>query len=134
VVDDLADATEFFLELGFVQQGEGSAEGAWVDGVVGLDGVQVDFAIVATPDGNGKLELIKFQAPPGEGGDVDAPANRQGIRHIAFIVDDLDDVLARLNARGAELVGAVEQYRDMFRLCYVRGPAGIIVELAERIS
>ena len=90
VVDDLADATEFFLELGFVRQGEGSAEGAWVDGVVGLDGVQVDFAMVETPDGNGKLELIKFQAPPGEDGDADAPANRQGIRHIAFIVEDLD--------------------------------------------
>jgi catechol 2,3-dioxygenase-like lactoylglutathione lyase family enzyme len=133
VVDDLAAATEFFAELGMVPQGDGSVDGRWVDRVVGLEGVQVDFAMMETPDGNGGLELIKFQSPPSEGDDRPAPANTRGIRHIAFLVEDIDDVLARLQARGAELVGEVEQYEDIYRLCYLRGPAGIIIELAERI-
>jgi catechol 2,3-dioxygenase-like lactoylglutathione lyase family enzyme len=134
VVDDLAAAAEFFVELGFERQGETPVEGEWVDRIVGLEGVRVDSLMVQTPDGHGRLELIKFHSPPSETGDGHAPANKTGIRHVAFVVDDIDAVLARLRARGAELVGELEQYEDVFRLCYVRGPEGIIVELAERIG
>ena len=134
VVDDLAAATEFFVELGLELQGEGMVEDRWVDRVVGLDGVRVEFAMVQTPDGNGRLELVKFHSPSAQGGDRDAPANTLGIRHIAFAVEDIDAVVARLRARGSELVGELERYEDSYRLCYVRGPEGIIVELAEKID
>ena len=134
VVDDLAAATAFFVELGLELQGEGSVEGPPVDRIVGLEGVRSDFAMVQTPDGHGRLELIKFHAPAGGGGDRHAPANTPGIRHLTFAVDDIDAVVARLQAHGAELVGAVERYEDSYRLCYVRGPEGIIVELAEQIG
>ncbi len=134
VVDDLAAATAFFVELGLKLQGEGPVEGGWADRVVGLEGVRAEIAMMETPDGHGRLELAKFHAPPGRGGDRHAPANTPGIRHITFAVDDIDDVVARLRARGAELVGEVERYEDIYRLCYVRGPEGIIVELAERIG
>jgi catechol 2,3-dioxygenase-like lactoylglutathione lyase family enzyme len=134
VVDDLAAATAFFVELGLKLQGEWSVEGGWVDRVVGLEGVRVEAAMVETPDGHGRLELVKFHAPSGRGGDRHAPANTPGIRHVAFAVDDIDAVVARLRARGAELVGEVERYGDSYRLCYIRGPEGIIVELAERIG
>jgi catechol 2,3-dioxygenase-like lactoylglutathione lyase family enzyme len=134
VVDDLAAATAFFVELGLELRGEASVEGAWVDRVVGLEGVQAEIAMLATPDGHGRLELSKFHAPSGGGGDRHAPANTPGIRHITFAVDDIDAVVASLLARGAELVGEVERYRDIYRLCYVRGPEGIIVELAEKIG
>jgi len=133
VVDDLAAATAFFVELGFKLQGEGRVEGGWVDRIVALEGVRVDFAMMETPDGNGRLELIKFHAPSGPSGDRHAPANTPGIRHLAIAVDDIDAVLGRLLAHGAELVGEVEQYEGVYRLCYIRGPEGIIVELAERI-
>jgi len=134
VVDDLSAAIEFFVELGLVPQGEGSVEGSWVDRIVGLEGVQVDFAMLQTPDGNGRLELVKFRSPPNQDGSEHAPANTPGLRHLAFAVDDIDDVVARLVVHGAELVGEVEQYEDVYRLCYIRGPQGIIVELAERIG
>jgi catechol 2,3-dioxygenase-like lactoylglutathione lyase family enzyme len=134
VVDDLAAATAFFVELGLRLQGEGPVEGPWVDRVVGLEGVRAEITMVETPDGHGRLELTKFHAPPGAGGDRHAPANTPGIRHLAFEVDDIDAVLAGLAARGSELVGEVERYRDRYRLCYVRGPEGIVVELAERIG
>jgi catechol 2,3-dioxygenase-like lactoylglutathione lyase family enzyme len=134
VVDDLAAATAFFVELGLEPRGEGSVEGGGVDRIVGLEGVRADFAFLRTPDGHARLELIKFHTPPGRGGDRHAPANAPGIRHLAFAVDDIDDAVARLQARGAELVGEVERYGDSYRLCYLRGPAGIIVELAERIG
>jgi catechol 2,3-dioxygenase-like lactoylglutathione lyase family enzyme len=134
VVDDLAAATAFFLELGLKLQGEGLVEGGWVDRVVGLEGVRVEFAMVETPNGNGGLELVKFHAPLGRGGDRHAPANTPGIRHVAFAVDDIDAAVAKCRARGAELVGDVENYEDIYRLCYVRGPEGIIVELAEQIG
>jgi catechol 2,3-dioxygenase-like lactoylglutathione lyase family enzyme len=134
VVDDLAAAIAFFVELGLTLQGEGSVEGGWVDRVVGLEGVRSEIAFVRTPDGHSQLELIKFLSPPSPEGDENAPANAPGIRHITFAVDDLDAVLARLRARGAELVGEVERYEDIYRLCYVRGPGGIIVELAEQIG
>jgi catechol 2,3-dioxygenase-like lactoylglutathione lyase family enzyme len=132
VVDDLAAATEFFVELGLELQGQ--VEGGWVDRVVGLEGIRVEYAMMETPDGHGRLELVKFHAPSGGGGDRHAPANTPGLRHLAFAVDDIDAVVASLRARGAELVGEVENYEGIYRLCYVRGPEGIIVELAERIG
>ena len=134
VVDDLAAATEFFVELGLELQGEGAVEGRWVDRIVGLEGVRTDFAMMQTPDGNGRLELVKFHSPSHQGDNRHAPANAPGIRHITFAVDDLDAVVARLQARGAELVGEVERYKNIFRLCYIRGPEGIIIELAETIG
>jgi catechol 2,3-dioxygenase-like lactoylglutathione lyase family enzyme len=134
VVDDLAAATAFFVELGLKLQGEAPVEGAWVDRVVGLEGVRAEIAMMETPDGHGRLELTKFHAPAGGGGDQHAPANTPGIRHVTFAVDDIDAVVTGLRARGAELVGELERYEDSYRLCYVRGPEGIIVELAERIG
>ena len=134
VVDDLAATTAFFLELGLELQGERQVEGGWVDRVVGLEGVRANIAMMETPDGHGRIELAKFHAPSGRGGEEHAPANTPGIRHITFAVDDIDDVVARLQARGAELVGEVERYENSYRLCYVRGPEGIIIELAQRIG
>ena len=134
VVDDLADAVAFFVELGLDLQGETSVEGDWVGRIIGLEGVQAQIAMLQTPDGHGRVELAKFHAPPSPEGDRYAPANTPGIRHIAFAVDDIDDVLARLQARGAELVGEMERYENIYRLCYIRGPEGIIVELAQQIG
>jgi catechol 2,3-dioxygenase-like lactoylglutathione lyase family enzyme len=134
VVDDLAAATAFFVELGLELQGEGVVEGGWVDRVVGLEGVRAEIVMLQTPDGHGRVELASFHAPSGPDGDRRAPANAPGIRHVAFSVDDIDTAVAGLRARGAELVGEVERYRDSYRLCYVRGPEGIIVELAQRID
>jgi catechol 2,3-dioxygenase-like lactoylglutathione lyase family enzyme len=134
VVDDLEAATAFFVALGLERQGGGLVEGDWVDRVVGLEGVRAEMAMMETPDGHGRLELVKFLAPPGPGGDGVAPANALGIRHLTFAVDDLDAALDGVRAHGGELVGEVERYRDVYRLCYVRGPEGIIVELAERLG
>jgi catechol 2,3-dioxygenase-like lactoylglutathione lyase family enzyme len=134
VVDDLLAAIAFFVELGLELEGETPVEGRWVDRIVGLDGVRADIAIVRTPDGHSRLELTKFHRPTATSAEPDAPANTPGIRHISFAVDDIEDVLARLQAQGAELVGELEQYENSYRLCYVRGPAGIIVELAEQLS
>jgi len=134
VVDDLAAATAFFVELGLELQGEGSVEGDWVDRIVGLEGTRSDIAMMETPNGHGRLELTKFHAPSGPAGDPHAPANTPGLRHITFAVDDIDAVVAGLRAHGAELVGEVERYEDSYRLCYIRGPEGIIIELAEKIG
>lgn len=135
VVHDLPAATAFFLHLGMKLQGEASLEGEWVDRVVGLEGIKADIAMFETPDGNGRVELSKFHAPPDDGsGDPQAPPNAPGLRHLAFEVDDIDDSLTRLRAHGAELVGELQRYQDSYRLCYVRGPEGIIVELAEPIG
>jgi catechol 2,3-dioxygenase-like lactoylglutathione lyase family enzyme len=134
VVDDLAEAVEFFVALGLEHAGGGQVEGPLVDRIVGLDGVRTDFAFVQTPDGHGRLELIEFRSPSYVGGGGRAPANAPGIRHLTFAVDDIDDVVARLLARGGELVGEVVRYENSYRLCYLRGPAGIIVELAEQIG
>jgi catechol 2,3-dioxygenase-like lactoylglutathione lyase family enzyme len=134
VVDNLAGAIAFFLELGLELEGETPVEGRWVDRVVGLEGVRADIALMRTPDGHGKLELAKFHAPAARGGDPGAPANTLGIRHVLFAVKGIDDVIDRLRAHGAELVGHVEQYENSYRLCYIRGPEGIIIELAEAIG
>jgi catechol 2,3-dioxygenase-like lactoylglutathione lyase family enzyme len=134
VVDDLEAATGFFVELGMELEGEAPVEGRWVDRVVRLDDVRVDIAMMRTPDGHGRLELTKFHTPPATSAEPNAPVNTLGIRRIMFAVEDIEEVLARLQARGAELVGEVVQYEDKYRLCYVRGPEGIIVALAEQLS
>ena len=116
-------------------EGEAPVEGRWVDRVVGLDDVRVDIAMMRTPDGHGRLELTKFHTPTAVSAEPEnAPPNTLGIRRIMFAVEDIEDVLARLRAHGAELVGELEQYEDSYRLCYVRGPEGIIVALAEQIG
>ncbi len=134
VVDDLAGAVAFFAELGLELEGEATVEGRSVDRVVGLEGVRSNIAMMRTPDGHSRLELTKFQTPPAHPGDPGAPSNALGIRHVTFEVVGIDDVLDRLRAHGAELVGELVQYENSFRLCYLRGPEGIIVELAERVS
>jgi catechol 2,3-dioxygenase-like lactoylglutathione lyase family enzyme len=131
VVDDLAAAIAFFVELGLELEGETTVEGQSVDRVVGLDGVRSDIAMLRTPDGHSRLELSKFHTPPATTAQPNAPVNTLGMGRIMFAVDDIDDVLGRLQARGAELVGEVVQYDDTYRLCYVRGPEGIVVALAE---
>jgi catechol 2,3-dioxygenase-like lactoylglutathione lyase family enzyme len=135
VVDDLEAATAFFVELGLELEGGMPVEGRWVDRVVGLDDVRGEVAMMRTPDGHGRLELTKFHQPAVISAEPDnAPPNTLGLRRIMFAVDDIEDVVARLRAHGAELIGEIAQYEDVYRLCYVRGPAGIIVALAERIG
>jgi len=134
VVDDLAAATAFFAALGLEVEGETSVAGELVDRINGLAGVQADVVILRTPDGNGKVELAKYRSPSHEGDDGPPPPNAPGIRHILFVVDDINATLAALHAHGGELVGELVNYENSYWLCYVRGPAGIIVELAEKIS
>jgi catechol 2,3-dioxygenase-like lactoylglutathione lyase family enzyme len=131
VVGDLEAAKDFFALIGLEAGGTGSVSGEWVDRIVALEGVEVDVAFVQTPDGHGRLELISFRAPDARSGDAGAPANTLGIRHLAFAVEDIDAVVAVLRANGADLMGEVVRYEDSYRLCYVRGPEGIIVELAQ---
>ena len=133
VVDDLGAATAFFVGLGLEVLGEAPVEGSWVDRVNGLEGTRADIAMLQTPDGNGRVELAKFHSPSSPSGDENAPANIPGLRHVAFAVEDIDAVIAHLRNHGAELVGAVERYQ-VYRLCYLRGPEGIIVELVEQIG
>ena len=135
VVDDLEAAKAFFLELGMELEGEAPIEGRWVDRVNGLDGVRVDIAMMRTPDGHGRLELTRFRSPEAVSPEpVDALGNTLGLRSIMFTVDDIDATVAGLRAHGAELVGEIAQYEDSYRLCYVRGPEGIFVGLAEQLS
>ena len=134
VVDDLEAAIAFFVELGLELEGETTVEGKGVDRVVGLDGVRSDIAMLRTPDGHGRLELDRFHTPPAVRAEpVNAPVNTLGIRRIMFTVDDIEDVLARLQTLGAELIGEVVRYEDSYRLCYVRGPEGIMLALAEEL-
>ncbi len=134
VVDDLDAAIAFFVELGMELEGKGSVEGRWVERVIGIDDVRQDIAMLRTPDGHGRIELDKFHTPPARNTDPNAPVNALGIRRIMFGVGDIDAVLARLQAHGAELVGEVVQYEDKYRLCYVRGPGGIMIALAEQLT
>ncbi|HEX2254340.1 MAG TPA: VOC family protein [Thermoanaerobaculia bacterium] len=134
VVDDLEAAKAFFVELGMELEGEAPVEGPWVDRVVGLDGVRADIAMLRTPDGHGRVELTKFHTPPAVRAEPEsAPSNTLGIRRIMFAVDDLDNVVARLRGHGAELVGEIAQYEDKYRLCFVRGPEGFLLGLAEQL-
>jgi catechol 2,3-dioxygenase-like lactoylglutathione lyase family enzyme len=134
VVDDLAAAIEFFVQLGLEPRGKGQVEGSWVERIIALDEVKAELAMLRTPDGDAEIELVKFHSPPTPTGDPHAPSNAPGIRHLAFLVEDIDAVVAGLRARGTELVGELVRYEDSYRLCYVRGPEGIIVELAEEIG
>ena len=135
VVDDLEAAKAFFAELGMELEGETTVEGPWADSVVGLTDVRSDIAMMRAPDGHGRVELAKFHTPPAVRAEPEsAPANALGIRRIMFAVDDLDDVVARLRNHGAELVGEIAQYEDVYRLCFLRGPEGIIIGLAEQLS
>ena len=135
VVEDLDAAKAFFAELGMELDGETTVEGPWADQTVGLSGVRADIAMMRTPDGHGRVELSKFHTPPAvRAGPESAPANALGIRRIMFAVDDIDDVVARLRTHGGELVGEIAQYEDIYRLCFMRGPEGIIIGLAERLS
>ncbi|MWK37004.1 VOC family protein [Actinomadura sp. J1-007] len=135
VVDDLRAAVAFFTELGMELEGEAQVEGVWADRTVGLDGVRSEIAMMRTPDGHGKLELTRYRAPEASAPEPhDPPPNTLGLHRVMFAVDDIDDTVARLRAHGAELLGEVARYEDVFRLCYLRGPAGIIVALAEQIG
>jgi catechol 2,3-dioxygenase-like lactoylglutathione lyase family enzyme len=135
VVDDLDAAVAFFTELGMELEGKGQVEGLWADRTVGLDGVRSDIAMMRTPDGHSKLELTKYHTPAASGAEPEnPPPNTLGLHRVMFAVDDIDDTIARLRAHGAELLGEVAQYESIFRLCYLRGPAGIIVALAEQIG
>src|SRR6188508_293897 len=134
VVDDLASAIAFFVDLGLELEGQATVEGRSVDRLVGLEGVRSDVAMLRTPDGHGRIELSKFQAPGAVSSGPNPPVNRLGVGRIMFAVNDMDAVVAGLRARGSELVGEVVQYEDTYRLCYVRGPEGILVALAEKLN
>jgi catechol 2,3-dioxygenase-like lactoylglutathione lyase family enzyme len=135
VVDDLEAAKAFFAELGMELEGETTVEGAWAGSVIGLDDVRADIAMMRTPDGHSRIELSKFHTPPAVRAEPqDAPANALGMRRIMFAVDDVDDVVARLRGHGGELVGEIAQYKDLYRLCFLRGPEGIVIGLAEQLG
>ena len=135
VVEDIEAAKTFFAELGMELEGETTVEGPWADQTVGLEGVRADIAMMRTPTGHGRIELAKFHTPPAVRAEPhSAPANTLGIRRIMFAVDDVDDTVDRLRRHGAELVGEIAQYEDVYRLCFVRGPEGIIIGLAEQLK
>ncbi|MEU8525561.1 MULTISPECIES: VOC family protein [Streptomyces] len=135
VVEDLDAAVAFFTELGMEVEGRAQIEGLFADQAVGLDGVRSDMAMMRTPDGHSKLELAQYHRPAAIGDASHHPApNTLGLHRVMFAVDDIDDTIARLRAHGAELLGEVAQYKDIYRLCYLRGPSGIILALAEQIG
>jgi catechol 2,3-dioxygenase-like lactoylglutathione lyase family enzyme len=134
VVEDLEATIEFFRELGLELQGRGSVEGEWAGRVTGLGDQRVEIAMMRTPDGHGRLELSRFLAPPTIADHRTAPVNALGYLRVMFAVDDLDETLARLRKHGAELVGEVVQYENAYRLCYIRGPEGVLIGLAEALG
>ena len=134
VVEDLAAAIAFFIELGLELEGEAEVGGDWADQLVGLDGVRADIAVLRTPDGHSRVEVSAFRTPVATGAAPRAPMNTPGIPRLTFAVDAVDDVLGRLRAHGAELVGKVAQYEDIYRYCYVRGPDGIVIGLVEELQ
>jgi catechol 2,3-dioxygenase-like lactoylglutathione lyase family enzyme len=135
VVDDLDAAVAFFTELGMEVEGTARIEGLFADQAVGLDGVRSDIAMMRTPDGHGKLELARYHAPAAiADASHNPPPNTLGLHRVMFAVDDIDDTIARLLRHGAELIGEVARYEDIYRLCYLRGPSGIILALAEQIG
>ena len=133
VVEDLKAAIAFFAEIGLKLEGETTVEGQWVDRIVGLKGVRSDIAMMRTPDGHNRIELSTFQRPTANSGEPNAPVNTLGIRRIMFSVENIKDVLTRLQAHGAELMGEIVQHEDKYLLCYVRCPEGVIVALAEEL-
>lgn len=134
VVADLDAAIAFFTELGLTLEGRAPVEGAWADGVTGLRGMRVEIAMLRTPDGHSRLELSRFLAPPVVADHRVAPVNALGYLRVMFAVTDLDDTLARLGRLGATVVGEVVQYENMYRLCYIRGPEGILIGLAQQLG
>ena len=135
VVNDLEAVKAFFAELGMEMEGETTVEGPWVGSVIGLNDVRADIVMMRTPDGHSRVELTKFHTPPAVKAEPEnAPANTLGLRRIMFAVDDIDDVVARLRSHGGELVGEIAQYEDIYRLCFLRGPEGIIIGLAEQLG
>jgi catechol 2,3-dioxygenase-like lactoylglutathione lyase family enzyme len=133
-VDDLPAAKAFFLDFGFEVQGEGELEGEWLDQIVGLNDVRTAYVFLQMPDGQANLELIKYYSPSDKKGIQQAPANILGIRHIAFAVEDIEAVVAKLKKKGMEIFSEIQNYENIYKLCYVRGPEGIILELAEQIK
>ena len=133
VVEDLDAAIEFFTELGLVLEGRMPIEGDWADGVTGLRDMRVEIAMLRTPDGHSRLEISRFLAPSVVADHRGAPVNALGYLRVMFTVEDIDDTLERLRERGAELVGEVAQYQDQYRLCYIRGPEGILIGLAQEL-
>ncbi len=134
VVEDLDAAVEFFTELGLELEGRAPIEGPWADGVTGLQNQRVEVAMMRTPDGHGRVELSRFLAPPVVADHRSAPVNALGYLRVMFTVEDVDDTLARLGKLGAEIVGEVMQYEDSYRLCYIRGPEGILIGLAQELK
>jgi catechol 2,3-dioxygenase-like lactoylglutathione lyase family enzyme len=133
VVDDLDAVAAFFLDLGFEREGGALVEGETVDKINGIDGVRAEVVMVRAPDGSGKLELVKYHTPPNNEGAHPLPANRLGYRHIAIEVNDLNMIVDGLRDKGFDTVGEVRDYEDIYRLCYLRGPEGLIIELTEQI-
>ena len=134
IVNDLPAAKAFFLEFGLEMVWEGKVEGEWVERIIGLHDVKLEVAMLRTPDGEANIELVKFYKPSDEKGMQRPLANTLGIRHIAFAVEDIEAVVAKLKKKGAELFGEIQNYENAYKLCYVRGPEGIILELAEQIK
>ena len=134
VVEDMDAAIEFFTELGLDLEGRTLVEGEWAGGVTGLRDMRVEIAMLRTPDGHNRLELSRFLAPPVVADHRSAPVNALGYLRVMFTVDDIDDTLVRLRTRGAKLVGEVALYQDIYRLCYMRGPEGILIGLAQQLG
>lgn len=134
VVESLDTAIAFFTELGMTLEGRATIEGEWAGRVTGLGHQQVEIAMMVTPDGHSRLELSRFLTPPVVADHRNAPVNALGYLRVMFAVDDLDEVLARLRTRGAQLVGDVVQYEASYRLCYIRGPEGLLIGLAEQLA
>ena len=133
VVEDIDAAVEFFIELGLELEGRAPIEGAWAEGVTGLRDMRVEIAMMRTPDGHSRLEISRFLAPPVIADHRNAPVNALGYLRVMFTVENVDDTLTRLRKHGAELVGEVVQYQDAYRLCYIRGPEGILIGLAQEL-
>lgn len=134
VVADLDAAIDFFIELGLELEGRAPVEGDWADGVTGLRGMRVEIAMMRTPDGHSRLELSRFLAPAVVADHRAAPVNALGYLRVMFAVDDIDDTLERLGKLGAKVVGEVVQYRNVYRLCYIRGPEGVLIGLAQELG
>ncbi len=134
IVNDLPAAKAFFLDLGLEMMGEGEVEGEWAERIIGLQDVKAEVIMLRTPDGEANIELSKFHSPTDENGIQRSLANTLGIRHITFAVEDIEAIVAKLKKNGAELVGEIQTYENTYKLCYIRGPEGIILELAEQLE
>ncbi|WP_182200248.1 VOC family protein [Paraliobacillus salinarum] len=134
IVNDLPTAKDFFIDLGLEVLGEAEVEGEWVERIIGLSDVKETVVMLGTPDGEATIELVKFHMPLDKKGIKESFANTLGIRHIAFSVEDIEEIVTKLKMKGAELFGEIQNYKNTYKLCYIRGPEGIILELAEKIK